>query len=49
MPPQEPSRSRILPPSARDFPIICPGASGTISETDSKFESVSSSGESAAN
>jgi len=41
MPPQEPSCSRILPPSARDFPIICPGASGTISERDSRFESAS--------
>jgi hypothetical protein len=39
MPPREPSCSRILPPSARDFPIICPGASGTISERDSQFES----------
>src|SRR5205085_6396098 len=41
MSPQEPSCSRILPPSARDFPIICPGASGTISERDSQFESAS--------
>ena len=40
MPPREPSCSRILPPSARDFPII-PGESGTISERDSQFESAS--------